>query len=75
MMEEAACRAGLKPPPKRSKRKVFSQTEGIGKKKPAKLSAKATVVSCERVIHDKKNNQKDAVVFNANQNSSMHCCH
>ena len=42
---------GLKPPSKRSKRKVSqSQTEDIGnKKKPAELSVKATVVSCERI--------------------------
>ena len=38
--------AGLKPPPKRSKRKASSQTMGIGKKKkPTELSAKAMAVS------------------------------
>ena len=42
---------GLKPPSKRSKRKVSeSQTEDIGNnKKPAELSVKTTVVSCERI--------------------------
>ena len=42
---------GLKPLSKRSKRKVSqSQTEDISnKKKPAELSVKATVISCERM--------------------------
>ena len=44
---------GLNPPSKILNRKVpWSQTEGISKKKkPAELSIKAMVVSCERIFN------------------------